>query len=94
VIPACRLWRKTSAKGNEYLIGRLGGIRVLVMPNTRPEDGDDSTHTLMLAEAPQRDATRGQATPAEPSEPTPPATRQVTRRGEDKRPIDDDPVPF
>jgi len=75
MIPACRLWEKLSAKGNRYLIGRLGGARVLVMPNTRPESGDDSTHTLFFTDAPQR----SQAAPAEPSHPAP---APVQRRGE------------
>ena len=52
MIPACRLWEKTSAKGNRYLIGRLGGVRVMILANTRPEPGDSSTHTLMFDAAP------------------------------------------
>ena len=31
MIPACKLWEKVSAKGNRYLVGHLGGVRVLVM---------------------------------------------------------------
>jgi hypothetical protein len=108
VIPACRLWEKTSAKGNRYLIGRLGGVRVMVLQNTRPEPGDTPTHTLMFAEAPAYDGARGQAAPAEaqqhdgppndveqaePSEP-PSTSRRRARRGEDKQPVEDDPVPF
>ena len=64
MIAACRLWEKVSAKGNRYLIGRLGGIRALILENTRPEPGDDSTHTLMFAEAPAYDGTRAQAASA------------------------------
>jgi hypothetical protein len=106
MIPACRLWEKTSAKGNRYLIGRLGGVRVMVLANTRPEPGDTSTHALMFDAAPAYDATRGRATPAEaqqhddtpneqaePSEPAA-ASRRRARPGEDNRPIEDDPVPF
>jgi hypothetical protein len=37
VIPACKLWEKVSAKGNRYLIGRMGGVRVMVMTNSRPD---------------------------------------------------------
>jgi hypothetical protein len=77
VIAACRLWEKVSAKGNRYLIGRLGGIRALILENTRPEPGDDSTHTLMFAEAPAYDGTRAQAASVEP----PP--RQRATHGED-----------
>jgi hypothetical protein len=88
MIPACRLWEKLSAKGNRYLIGRLGGVRVLVMPNTRPESGDDSTHTLFFTDAPQR----SQVAPVEPSHPAP--VHRRARRGGEKQQIDDDPVPF
>ncbi len=86
MIPACRLFEKTSVKGNRYLIGRLGGVRVLVMPNTRPEPGDESTHTLFFTDAPQR----SQVAPAEPSKPM---HRRTQRNGKTHQ-IDDDPVPF
>jgi hypothetical protein len=50
VIPACKLWEKVSAKGNRYLVGRLVGVCVLVMPNTCPEREGDATHVLMFAD--------------------------------------------
>jgi len=96
MIPACRLWEKTSAKGNRYLVGRLGGLRVLVMPNTRPEAGDDSTHVLMVTGAPQY----SQAAPAEPTHAAPPAERHAHRgrrklpTHDDGEPLEDDPLPF
>jgi hypothetical protein len=67
MIPACKLWEKVSAKGNRYLIGRMGGVRVMVMTNTRPEDENDASHVLMFAEAPQY--YQSQAAPAESSHP-------------------------
>jgi hypothetical protein len=54
MLTAARLWRKTSAKGVDYLTGRLGGVRVLVMPRREGDDGDHS-HVLLFADAPQRD---------------------------------------
>lgn len=51
------LWAKTSAKGGRYLTGRLGGVKVLILPKREDEDGDH-THTLFFAEpspAHQRD---------------------------------------
>ena len=30
---ATGLWRKTSAKGNEFFVGRRGGVKVLVLEN-------------------------------------------------------------
>jgi hypothetical protein len=58
MLPAARLWSRTSARGADYLAGRLGGVRVLVMPRREGEDGDHS-HVLFFAEAPQRDGEGG-----------------------------------
>jgi hypothetical protein len=33
MLQAARLWEKTSAAGNVYLVGRLGGVRVLILRN-------------------------------------------------------------
>ncbi|MCW8086608.1 hypothetical protein [Sabulicella glaciei] len=55
--PACKLYRRTSAKGVHYLMGRLGGLRVLVMPKRDGEDGEHS-HTLLIGAAPERDEGR------------------------------------
>jgi hypothetical protein len=57
MLPACRLFAKTSGKGRSYLMGRLGGLRVLVMPKREAESGDHS-HVLLLAEAQQWEADR------------------------------------
>lgn len=47
-----RLWKKTStASGKEYFVGRLGGVKVLLMENRDFQGGDDPTHVLMVAEA-------------------------------------------
>jgi hypothetical protein len=91
LIPACKLWEKTSAKGNRYLIGRMGGVRVMVMTNTRPESENDASHVLMFAEAPPYGQSQA-ATPAEPSQPKP--ARRRAQRGEEKHQVDGDPVPF
>jgi hypothetical protein len=32
-LKAFSLWQKTSAAGNTYLMGRFGGVRVLVLSN-------------------------------------------------------------
>jgi len=58
MLPAARLWTRTSGKGLSYLAGRLGGVRVLVMPKRGGEEGDH-THTLLFAEAPPRDGEAG-----------------------------------
>jgi hypothetical protein len=95
--PVAKLWEKVSAKGNRYLVGRMGGARILVMENTRPEDGDTSTHTLMFAEAPSRATTGRQAASSEPSHPTSPrpaVQRDRPRRESPRQQIEDDVVPF
>ena len=55
MLPATRLWRKKSGKGVDYLSGRLGNLRVLIMPRREGDEGDHS-HVLFVAEATQRDA--------------------------------------
>jgi hypothetical protein len=50
MLAACRLFSRTSGKGTPYLVGRLGALRVLVMPKREGEAGDHS-HTLLFAEA-------------------------------------------
>jgi hypothetical protein len=57
MLAACRLYPRTSSKGAPYQIGRLGALRVLVLPKREGEAGDHS-HVLMLAEAPLREADR------------------------------------
>jgi hypothetical protein len=51
-IPACKLWEKTSAGGRRYLMGRLGGLRVLVFENRDRQAEGDATHVLLFAAAP------------------------------------------
>lgn len=53
MLPAAKLWRRVSGRGVEYLAGRLGGVRVLILPKRGGEPGDH-THTLLFAEAPTR----------------------------------------
>jgi hypothetical protein len=52
MLAACKLYPKTSSAGRPYLVGRLGGLRLLVLPKREGEAGDHS-HVLMLAAAPQ-----------------------------------------
>jgi hypothetical protein len=49
---ACKLFPRTSGAGRPYLLGRLGNLRLLVLPKREGEAGEH-THVLMLAEAPQ-----------------------------------------
>ncbi len=54
MLTAARLWQRTSGKGTTYFAGRLGGVKVLILPRRDGEEGDH-THVLMFAEAPPRD---------------------------------------
>lgn len=96
---ACRLWLKKSASGHSYLVGRLGGVRVLVMAR-RDGDGepaDTHTHVLLFGRA---DKTRPGAQP----EPAAAQAQTASRPYASPRPmngshakrsqIPDDPVPF
>ncbi len=60
MLSAAKLWKRTSGKGMAYLAGRLGGVRVLVMPKREGDEGDH-THVLIFAEANERsgDTRRG-----------------------------------
>jgi hypothetical protein len=54
LLTAARLFAKTSARGADYLTGRWGNVRVLVMPNKNFIEGDarnGHSHVLMLGEA-------------------------------------------
>jgi hypothetical protein len=70
--------------------GRLGGVRVVIMPNRDfAEDDAANSHTHILY---FQDGTPIQARPADraPAEKREPRPRQAPRGGS----IDDDPVPF
>ena len=54
LIKAAGLWQKTSVKGGQYLTGRMGGLRVLVMENRDRKSDDDPSHHLLVAEAQDR----------------------------------------
>jgi hypothetical protein len=54
LIKAAPLWAKTSVKGGQYLTGRLGGVKVLVLENRDRQTDDDPSHHLFFAEAPPR----------------------------------------
>lgn len=90
---ACKLWKKTSANGRTYLVGRLGGVRVLVMARRgEPTPGDDSTHALLFCAAPARRA-QPAATQAAGQDGGPPPSRPAAK-GNGRTRIEDDALPF
>ena len=92
MLQAAKLWEKTSAKGNTYLIGRLGGVRVLILRNRDAgTDGEPDWH-LFFADGSQR----AEASP-QPASTQPRRQRSAyTRRSEppsapyDPRPFNDE----
>jgi hypothetical protein len=54
MLKAGGLWAKTSAKGGRYLTGRLGGVKVLIMPNRDRQSDDDPSHILYFVEGADR----------------------------------------
>ena len=54
MLKAAPLWAKTSVKGGQYLTGRLGGVKVLILENRDRKTDDDPSHHLFFAEAPDR----------------------------------------
>src|SRR3954467_6797039 len=54
MLKAAPLWSKTSVKGGQYLTGRLGGVKVLILENRDRQSDDDPSHHLFFAEAPDR----------------------------------------
>jgi hypothetical protein len=100
------LWQKSSAKGGQYLVGRLGGLKVLILENRDRQSDDDPSHHLFVAEAPDRrqsagerpqersDGQRGAGTPQTPS-----AAHRSNSYGQGRRvpdhqaPLDHDDAP-
>ena len=54
MLKAAGLWAKTSVKGGQYLTGRLGDVKVLVMENRDRKTDNDPSHHLFFAETPDR----------------------------------------
>src|SRR3954468_1554651 len=95
MLKAAGLWSKTSAKGGQYLTGRLGGVKVLILENRDRQSDDDPSHQLFFAEAPDRcqggqerpqDHVGGQAAAETPRTPqTPPQTQPSGLQGRGQR---------
>src|SRR5262249_43430153 len=93
LLKAAGLWQKTSAKGNEYFIGGLGGVKILILANADRSTERDPTHSLFFAEAANR-ATPDRARSSQ-SQPEPRATpRHRSRASQNRGPAADNPRPF
>jgi hypothetical protein len=54
MLKATGLWAKSSVKGGQYLVGRWGGLKVLIMENRDRQTDDDPSHHLFFVEAADR----------------------------------------
>ncbi len=89
LLQAARLWERTSERGTRYMSGRLGGVKVVILPN-RDHAADDPmqshTHTMYFQAG---SSTQPRQKPTAPAEP-----RERSRRESPRQQIDDDVVPF
>jgi hypothetical protein len=78
---AAKLWEKVSAKGNRYFIGRLGGVRILILENrSRGAEGEPDWQ-LFFCDGEKRENSHAE-TPAarEPRRRAPYPPRQAVAR--------------
>ena len=90
LLQAARLWERTSGKGTRYMSGRLGGVKVVILPNRDYAEGDPVNghkHILYFQDGSVTASRPAERAPAEPRERP---RKEATRGG----PIEDDPVPF
>jgi hypothetical protein len=81
MLKAAGLWQKTSAKGNVYWVGRLGGVKILILENRDRDAENEPSHHLFFVDgesaraapnAPQRQPPRRRpAYPAQTDSPMP-----------------------
>lgn len=103
MLKAAGLWEHTSAAGNRYLVGRWGGVKVLILENRDRQNDHEPSHHLVIAEAPERpraaapDERSGPAVASEPrarnARRRPPYARQHAAVP-DGPPLPDDEIPL
>lgn len=100
MLKAASLWEKTSAAGNRYFIGRLGGVRILILENrSRGAEGEPDWQ-LFFCDGEKRENSRAEtpasATAAVAREPrrraSYPARRQAIRPDHSGGAMPDDPL--
>jgi hypothetical protein len=86
MLKAAGLWEKTSAAGNTYFVGRLGGVRVLILRNRDAgAEGEPDWHMFFADGAPREAAEK-------PAKAAPRKAYSHRPRNEDIAPSD--PRPF
>jgi len=83
------LWENTDKRGNKYLSGNLGGIRVLIFKNTYKQSDREPDYRLNIAKRqPQEGGYNPQASAGEASQVAP--TNQAPQAAPEK----EDDIPF
>jgi hypothetical protein len=82
-LKAANLWLKTSAAGNVYFAGRLGGVKVLILENRARAGENDPTHHLFFVDGEKREESRAGAS----------APRAYAQRRAPRPPVRADSVP-
>ena len=105
MLRAAGLWQKSSVRGGQYLTGRLGGVKVLILENRDRKTDDDPSHSLFFVEAADRrqggqERSGGQrAAQTPPASPRPSQERRSGFQGQGQRgpdhqaPLDHDDAP-
>jgi hypothetical protein len=71
-LKAAGLWQKTSARGNTYFVGRLGGLRIAILENHARSGENEPSHFLYFAD--------GEAPRPETRDPAPARARAPGQR--------------
>lgn len=53
-VPLCRLYERVSAKGNHYLVGRLGGAKISILKSSDTTDDGVPIWNVLLQQAPHK----------------------------------------
>jgi hypothetical protein len=75
MLKAAGLWRKTSSKGNQYFVGRLGGVKILILENRDAGKDKEPDLHLFFVEVENK-----AAAPAQPQAHPEPPQRAMPRR--------------
>lgn len=59
-VPLCRLYERTSKRGNPYLTGRLGAARVTILKTDQTDEDGNAIWSLLIQEAPAKQDTQHQ----------------------------------
>ncbi len=85
------LWENTDKRGNKYLNGSLGGIRVLIFKNTYKQGEREPDYRLYVAKKQQQEGGYNpQASAGEASQVTPSPTQAAPKAAPEK----EDDIPF